>query len=152
MNRVVVTLVAGALAMFYLDPDRGAYRRNVTRDRMQGTLRRFGKKLGRGGRHVTADAAGTYQRVASAARRIGEGERSLDDATLAAKVQTEIFRDPDVPKGQININAVDGVVYLRGQARRPSEIKELERRVRAIDGVVGVENLLHLPDTPVRRS
>lgn len=33
-----------------------------------------------------------------------------DDATLAQKVMSELFRDPHVPKGAINVNPENGVV------------------------------------------
>src|SRR3954464_9929170 len=38
----------------------------------------------------------------------------IDDTTLARKVETEIFRDDSVPKGDTNINSEFGVVFLRG--------------------------------------
>ena len=65
--------------------------------------------------------------------------------TLALKVETEIFRDADVPKGQININAENGKVILRGEVEQPSLIKDLEKRTRNVQGVLEVENLLHAP-------
>ena len=68
-----------------------------------------------------------------------------DDVTLARKVETEIFRDADVPKGQININAENGKVILRGEVEEPSLIKDLEKRTRNVQGVLEVENLLHAP-------
>jgi hypothetical protein len=71
-----------------------------------------------------------------------------DDVTLARKVETEIFRSADVPKGKINVNAVDGVVELRGEADRPEMIRDLEDQVRNIPGVRDVRNMLHLPETP----
>ena len=70
-----------------------------------------------------------------------------DDTTLARKVETEIFRDPEVPKGQINVNAEDGVVILRGEVDRPELIRDLEEMTRNVKGVKGVENLLHAPGT-----
>jgi osmotically-inducible protein OsmY len=71
-----------------------------------------------------------------------------DDITLAHKVETEIFRPADAPKGTVNVNAVDGVVFLRGVAPSPEQIAELETKVRAIPGVKDVRNMLHLPGTP----
>jgi osmotically-inducible protein OsmY len=71
-----------------------------------------------------------------------------DDITLAHKVETEIFRPSDAPKGTVNVNAVDGVVFLRGVAESSKQIRELESKVEAIPGVREVKNLLHLPGTP----
>jgi osmotically-inducible protein OsmY len=73
------------------------------------------------------------------------GAAQPDDATLAHKVETELFRSDDVPKGQINVNAELGVVYLRGEVPEQSMIDDLVGRAREIDGVSRVESLLHLP-------
>ena len=74
--------------------------------------------------------------------------KDLDDVAVARKVETVIFRDDDVPKGKIDVNAASGVVWLRGEAKTPEMIKELERQTAAIPEVTRVENLLHLPKTP----
>jgi hypothetical protein len=74
--------------------------------------------------------------------------KELDDVGLARKVETVIFRDQDVPKGKIDVNAADGVVWLRGEAKTPEMIKGLEQEAAAIPEVKRVENLLHLPKTP----
>jgi osmotically-inducible protein OsmY len=78
--------------------------------------------------------------------------REYDDATLAQKVMTELFRDPHVPKGAINVNAEKGVVLLRGQIEEPQMIVEIVERTRRIRGVAEVENLMHLPGDSVPRS
>lgn len=74
--------------------------------------------------------------------------KDLDDVALARKVETIIFRDESVPKGKIDVNAADGVVWLRGEAKNPEMIKSLERQASAIPEVKKVKNLLHLPNTP----
>ncbi len=74
--------------------------------------------------------------------------KPLDDVSITRKVETELFRDADVPKGKIDVNTADGVVWLRGEANTPEMIKDLERRASEIPEVNGVENLLHLPKTP----
>ena len=74
--------------------------------------------------------------------------KPIGDPAIARKVESAIFRDEDVPKGEINVNVVDGVAYLRGQARTPEMINDLEEQARAVPEVVGVENLLHLQGTP----
>ncbi len=74
--------------------------------------------------------------------------KPLNDVAITRKVETELFRDADVPKGQIDVNTADGVVWLRGEAKTPEMINDLERRAREIPEVERVENLLHLPKTP----
>lgn len=80
-----------------------------------------------------------------------QSPKDLDDVAIARKVETVIFRDDNVAKGKIDVNAADGVVWLRGEAKSPEQIKELERQAAAIPEVKKVENLLHLPKTPARR-
>ncbi len=137
----LLAALLGALTMFFLDPDRGTYRRNLTRDRVAGSGPDVAGDLGRAGRKVAADAYGVKQKIVN----LDRDDVPPNDETLAHKVESEIFRDQDVPKGDVNVNVVDGVVYLRGQVDRPDHIELLAARARRIDGVLGVENLLHLP-------
>ena len=74
--------------------------------------------------------------------------------TLAHKVESQLFRRAGVPKGQINVNAEDGVVFLRGVVERQEDIERMEAATRRIVGVREVENLVHPPGTlaPASRS
>jgi hypothetical protein len=138
---------AGAVAALLLDPDRGRSRRAYLRDRLAAAIRRFGRRVARGLRFVGSTTAG----VGAALSRRGRRE-PLDDVSLAHKVETELFRDPSIDKGRMNVNAERGVVYLRGTAETPERISAIEDRTRQIAGVRAVENLLHLPGTPARRA
>ncbi|MGH3105274.1 MAG: BON domain-containing protein [Gaiellaceae bacterium] len=131
----------GALIAFFFDPQSGGRRRALTRDRTAATIRRGRRTAAKTARDVTAEASGVVQ----AAQHRTEEPKDYDDATLAQKVQSELFRDPDVPKGQIDVNAQEGVVVLRGELPSPELIDELVERTRSIQGVRDVENLLHLP-------
>jgi hypothetical protein len=77
-----------------------------------------------------------------------QAPKDLDDVSLARKVETVIFRDDAVAKGKIDVNAANGVVWLRGEAKTPEQIKLLEQQTLVIPEVTRVENLLHLPKTP----
>ena len=73
----------------------------------------------------------------------------ITDTALARKVESEIFRGtPRGTKSKVSLNAVGRVVHLRGEAKTPDLINELEARAAAIPEVERVENLLHLPKTP----
>ena len=134
----------GAAIAFFFDPQSGRRRRNVTRDRALAMFRRTGRQAEQIGRGVASEAAG----VAQKAQNIREEPKEFDDVTLARKVETEIFRDADVPKGQINVNAVEGVVELRGEVDSQEMIDQLVAKTRKVQGVRDVENLLHLANTP----
>lgn len=72
-------------------------------------------------------------------------EERLNDPALTRKVESELFRGDDIPKGKISVNAEYGVIYLRGEVPSTELRDELTARARAVDGVRGVENLTHLP-------
>src|SRR3954462_10674097 len=78
--------------------------------------------------------------------------KQLDDATITDKVETILFRDDAIDKGKIDVNTVDGVVWLRGQAKTPEQIKAIEAKALDIPEVKQVENLLHLPKTPANKK
>ena len=139
-------LCGGFALAYFLDPANGRGRRKLAVQRVGGVVRRGARRGERATRHVTSEAAGAAHRMTHPQ---WAQSPPPDDITLARKVETVIFRPADAPKGTVNVNAVDGVVYLRGTARTPDEISELESKVCAIPGVRRVENLLHLPHTPV---
>ncbi len=148
MRRLVLGTGLGALLSFFFDPQSGRRRRNMTRDRVLALFRRGGRKAERAGRAVAAEAYGVSQKV----QHREEEPKEFDDVTLARKVETEIFRDADVPKGQINVNAENGVVVLRGEVGTPEMIDDLVEKARNVQGVRDVENLLHVPGTEARMA
>jgi gas vesicle protein len=141
------TLVGGLLGAalaFLFDPQLGRRRRTGARKRVVGTLRRLGRRGNRFSRHVGSQSRGYVARVHHATP---EERLHPDDATLTQKVESELFRPADVPKGQINVNVQNGVVQLRGEVPQPEMIDDLVEKARQIGGVRDVENLLHLPGT-----
>lgn len=133
----------GAATTYFADPQSGRRRRSMARDRGLAFVRRTSGRAEQVGRGVAADAQGVTEKL----QHTAEAPKDFDDATLARKVETEIFREPDVPKGQIDVNAADGVVSLRGEVESAEMIEQLVERTRNVQGVQGVENLLHVPGT-----
>jgi osmotically-inducible protein OsmY len=137
--------MGGAALAYFLDPQSGRRRRHQSRDQLLSVARNGTKRARKLVHHATADAAGTARRAAHALRRPEDVE--LDDTTLVDKVESTVFRTHDVPKGQINVNAENGVVFLRGTVESPELVEALEARVRKVRGVKDVENLLHIAET-----
>jgi osmotically-inducible protein OsmY len=79
-------------------------------------------------------------------------EERLNDPALARKVETEVFRDDAIAKGNVAVNVEYGVVYLRGEVPSQDVMDELTTRARAVDGVRAVENLTHLPGEPAKTA
>jgi osmotically-inducible protein OsmY len=130
MTRLRYTALGAALAYFF-DPQNGRARR---KDAIKRIVRLSQRQRGR---------------LAAKATQLREGPKPQpDDVTLARKVESEIFRDAEVPKGQININAENGKIVLRGEVHSPELIDDLVGRARRVQGVQDVENLLHTPGQP----
>jgi BON domain len=108
---------AGLAAGYFLDPDSGKRRRHVVRDRVLALTR----------------------------RRAAPEQPATNDQALAERVKSEIFQPADAPKGSVNVNVEHGIVYLRGEVKRPDQIRELVEQAGSVDGVAGVESLLHTP-------
>jgi osmotically-inducible protein OsmY len=138
MPRFAFGATLGAAFVYFFDPENGRKRR---KDAIKRTAKAF-RQAGRRGQGAVSQAQG----LKAKATHLKEREKPQpDDVTLARTVESEIFRSPDVPKGQINVNVEDGVVYLRGELEQPDLIKDLEAQARKVQGVLGVENLLHVP-------
>ncbi len=149
MPRIVSVLMAaafGGLLAYFFDPDAGRRRRAKARDRLGAFFRRGADSVERRGRYAVSRAEGVAHQIENAVRP--EYEPQPNDATLVQRVESQILRGRDVPKGAININAEEGVVVLRGQLDRPEQIPELEEAAGRVKGVRGVRNLLHLRNTP----
>ena len=133
----------GAALAYFFDPDNGNRRRKLAADKAG----KYFHSTSRLAQDLSAQAEGVKQK----ATHLREQDKPQpNDVTLALKVETVIFRGADVPKGQINVNAEEGVIFLRGEADTPELIDELEAKTRKVKGVRDVENLLHLPEAPAR--
>ncbi|MGH3081266.1 MAG: BON domain-containing protein [Gaiellaceae bacterium] len=142
MRKLLGLVGLGAALTYFFDPQQGRGRRAQARDRIAAFFRSRVRQGERISRAASAEAEGLVQK----AKHLQEEPKPQpDDVTLTRKVETEIFRDAEIPKGQINVNAENGKVYLRGEVGKPELIKDLEKRARKVQGVQDVENLLHLP-------
>jgi osmotically-inducible protein OsmY len=147
MGRLFTALLgaaAGAAAAFLLDPDRGRGRRIRLVDQAGRVARHTRRSAGRQRRLIMARAVGGM----AALRARGQASGSANDATLKERIESELLRDREIPKGAININAEQGIVVLRGEVPDAAMRATLEERAAAIRGVWYVENLLHLPGEP----
>lgn len=136
MRKFLGLIGLGAVLTYFFGRPEGRRRRSMAQSRIGGMFRRNmkrGEPLG--------------QRASSEARSFAEDspKGQPDDVTLARKVESEIFSDEGVPKGQINVNAENGKIVLRGEVGQQEMIRDLEKQARSIQGVSDVENLLHLP-------
>lgn len=136
--------LAGALTVYFFDPERGKTRRAVFKDWSAARLRRGWRELNKLSRYSSTTASALPQKMV----RLQSGSRpAADDVTLKDRVESEVFRDPEIPKGKINLDANAGIVTIRGAVSNAFQIASIERAVYKVPGVMGVENLLHVAGT-----
>jgi hypothetical protein len=145
-RRTVLLLLAGAgagyMAAYFLDPEQGRARRAEVVRKLGGVGLEANRMAQRTTVLATDKASGVKSRVLS---RTGSGP--TDDLTILDRVESEVFADPTIPKGDINVMVVEGKAVLRGQVSE-TQIGAIEAAVRKVVGVKDVENLLHVPGTP----
>ena len=143
MSRIPTFLLGaatGAAAAHLLDPDRGASRRSA----VAGQAASVARSGAAAAQTQAREAAGKAKGAVKSAAPSGD----LDDVTLARKVETEIFRPADAPKGDVSVDVQDGVVHLRGEVADEAWIDRLASEAGNVDGIKRVENRLHAPGTP----
>lgn len=75
----------------------------------------------------------------------------IDDATITAKVKTELLRAEEVGGWQVNVETFKGRVQLSGFVTSNDEKKKAEQLARNVEGVKSVENdLIVKADKPQR--
>lgn len=136
MNRpetFVFGMALGAGLTYFLDPDKGARRRNLLRDRFVHAGHELEDAAVTNARHARNRAGGLAHEV-----RAGLTEDGVDDRVLSERVRSGIGRAVSNP-GAIDVAVDSGRVTLSGSV--PSdEVQGLVRTVKSIRGVDGVEN------------
>jgi osmotically-inducible protein OsmY len=151
MKRFLFSVSTGALLAYFLDPTKGSQRRTSATEKVSGLTGRGGQTpSGTGGGHgwpaATSSVGGS---TASGGKSSNVPDNpNPDDTTLKDRVQSELFRDPQFSREEMNINVVDGIVELRGQLASKSMIDSVVKQTQAIPHVKGVHNYLHLAGTP----
>jgi osmotically-inducible protein OsmY len=126
----------GAALMYLLDPDRGARRRSLIRDKAARASRVTGRELVERAHDVKNRAQG---QVAALRGRFAADDQ-LDDDQLIARVRAELGHRVDQARS-VEIVARDGEITIRGQVP-PDGVDDIVAAVRSVRGVKQVNNEL----------
>jgi osmotically-inducible protein OsmY len=137
----IIAGATGAFIAYMTDPQRGKARRAQLADQGAAAVRQASREAERALRVVTSTAEGKIEALTHAGSRVA----AIDDVTLRDRAESILFRDPKVPKGSINISAERGILVLRGEVPDTRMRNKLGREAEKVEGVWGVNNLLHLP-------
>jgi osmotically-inducible protein OsmY len=146
MSRLITLLFGaaiGAAAAHFLDPQSGRRRRHEMRDQAVSKVQSGAGQAASTASYAAGRAKGVVATVTPSPRR-----DEPDDVALAHKVESEIFRPADAPKGDVSVDVQQGVVNLRGEVADEQWITRLGEEAKKVDGVKGVDNRLHPPGTP----
>lgn len=130
----------GAGLAFMLDPDRGARRRAVVRDKVVRGARMTGRAV-----DATMCDMSNRTRGIIAATRSRWSEEHVDDETLLERVRAKLGRACSHPHA-IDVNVTDGDVTLRGPVLA-DEVHSVLRTAASVRGVASVANELDPHDT-----
>lgn len=136
---LVGAAAAGALGMYYLDPQLGRSRRTLVREKTAASCRgatEFARKK--------TEWAG--ERVRGAMHRVRPAHGPVDDETLEQRVRAAMGHAIRHP-GAIQVHAHEGHVRLTGDVLT-DEVDDLLKAVKSVKGVDDVENLLSTHDEP----
>lgn len=132
----------GAALAYYLDPDRGARRRNMVRDKLVHARARAGDAIG-----TTARDLGNRARGLVAETRSRFSSHDADEPVLVARVRTALGRVASHPKAiDVTAEGEGGRVTLSGVALR-SEAEKILDAARGVPGVNEVYDQLELHET-----
>lgn len=137
MTRFVYAIggaAAGAAAVFLLDPRMGRTRRAELVQRSGAAVRRFQRQAERQAAHAASQA----RAVKEQATHLRVEDQSPTPERLKERVESQLFRDPSIPKAGINVNVERDAVVLRG---RVADEATHERVVTAASRIQGVERV-----------
>lgn len=66
--------------------------------------------------------------------------QTVDDATITAKVKSELLADPDVSGLNVNVTTYQGQVQLSGYVRDAEQRRKAEQIAKSVEGVQSVSN------------
>ena len=141
-NRALIGGMAlGAAAMLMLDPDRGARRRALVREKMVRGTRRTGEALDAAARDVANRTRGV---VASTRGRVWSED--VEDDRLLERVRAKLGRVCSHPHA-VDVDVMDGAVTLRGPILA-DEVNDVLTVIASVRGVHSVHNGLDAHDSP----
>lgn len=137
---IAVGAAAGALAVYFMDPQEGRRRRAIVRDKVYGKLGSFDEAS----KVVAVDLRNRAQGLFAGLRQHLASE-DVPDEVLIERVRARLGRAVSHPSA-VEVKASAGAITLQGLVLT-HEIKRTLRTVRAVPGVRSIENRLEPHET-----
>lgn len=131
---------AGAAALWFADPDRGASRRSEASDRVGAAVRGATDQAGGTAEHLANRASGLAAEAADAAT----GEDHPDAAVVEARIRSEVFGHRDDVDSVVLRFDGPGAVAVKGTVPSSDSERDLLAAIADVDGVVDVTSELSI--------
>ena len=128
IRSVLIAGAVGAAAAYFLDPEHGASRRA----RLQAQA------------HDLALEVQDRARSALARLDVPLVSRPDDDLSLLTRVERALLGLPELRRGAVETEVIDGQVVLRGEVGSAEQERELVETAGRVAGVAGVESQLQV--------
>lgn len=133
----------GAVVYYFLDPVSGRSRRSETAQQAAAGVR---EPLQKAEEELEKQATVARDRAEGLAKEATSASSPPDDdRTLVNKVRSEALGGDEWQDVTINVNAINGVVTLRGELEDRDRIEKAIGAVQDVSGVERVESYLHVP-------
>jgi uncharacterized membrane protein len=132
---------AGALTMYFADPNRGKRRRAVWKDAIVHSghdLQRFGRRFGLDLEHRIEGAIAETHHLFD--------QEQVSDVVLEQRIRTALGRATSHP-GAMEVNCTEGSVFLGGWVLA-NEVDDVNSAVRSVRGVKELSAFLNTTDHP----
>ncbi len=133
---------AGALTMYYLDPNRGKRRRGTLRD----AVIHSGHDVEKFARRFRRDVENRIEGAVAETRHLFEDDDQVSDNVLEQRIRTAAGRVVSHPRA-LEVNCTGGSVFLGGWVRA-DEVAELNGAVGSVRGVKDLSTFLNTTDHP----
>ncbi len=144
-GKLLSGVLLGASAMYVLDPDRGARRRSLIRDKGIRASRKLSEGAGATVRDLRNRSSGTAAAVAARLKRDQAGDEKVQE-----RVRTALGRVAS-RAGTIDVSVYNRRVVLRGPVPA-AEVDAILRSISRVRGVRDVENQLEVHEDTSRVS
>jgi hypothetical protein len=139
-------VLLGAATAFLLDPQSGKRRRALLRDQAVHFRHMLPRRLRGAVRQSEGRMEGVLHEVGEhLPGHVHEPPPDLNQF-ITQRVASELGRDRRIPWGDINLDAADGIVHVRGTVADEELARHIGQEAAKVADVRAVVSLLHTPD------
>lgn len=137
---LAATVIAAAVAALALTAC-GRQDEQTAGEKLDSATAAAGNAVERAGNAIENAAERTGEAIVDTSERAGA---AIDDATVTARVNAELAKDPDLSALRIDVDTESGRVVLKGSAPDVAARERATQIAARVDGVKGVDNRLEV--------